>query len=200
MAQAERESLAASCWDKPNRRSPRNLLEAADIYGCSPAALQLRAMNIIYETTKERRATDRAMPTAMVDSMNPGLVGLAAAHGLAAKRRLTAKSSRGAKRGALLHAPQLVRLRQAAREAAVSARLPRQSDNSLALMLCSRPAESFQVSPALSSKNSANVTKSRWNTFAAAHRGAPSPAPGRAGTAPSCGWCRSRRRYRPPPS
>src|SRR3989440_4055850 len=32
-----------------------------------------------------------------------------------------------------------------------SARLPRQSDNSLALMLCSRPAESFQVNPALSS-------------------------------------------------
>ena len=37
-------------------------------------------MNIIYETTKERGATI-LMPTAMVDSMNPGVVGLAAASG-----------------------------------------------------------------------------------------------------------------------
>ena len=35
-----------------------------------PAALQLRAMNIIYETTKER-GTTILMPTSMVDSMNP---------------------------------------------------------------------------------------------------------------------------------
>src|SRR4051794_25351372 len=33
-----------------------------------------------------------------------------------------------------------------------SARLPRQSDNSFQLMLCSRPEESFQVRPALESK------------------------------------------------
>ena len=46
----------------------------ADIYGRSPAALQLRALNIIYETTKERGATI-LMPTAMVDAMNPtGLI------------------------------------------------------------------------------------------------------------------------------
>ena len=35
-----------------------------------PTALQLRAMNIIYETTKERGATI-LMPSSMVDSMNP---------------------------------------------------------------------------------------------------------------------------------
>jgi hypothetical protein len=46
-------------------------VEAAEIYAQSPAALQLRAMNIIYETTKERGATI-LMPTAMVDAMNPG--------------------------------------------------------------------------------------------------------------------------------
>jgi hypothetical protein len=34
--------------------------------------LQLRAMNIIYETTKERGATI-LMPTSMVDSMNPAV-------------------------------------------------------------------------------------------------------------------------------
>jgi hypothetical protein len=52
-------------------------VEAAEIYARSPAALQLRAMNIIYETTKERGATI-LMPTAMVDAMNPGaMLGLA---------------------------------------------------------------------------------------------------------------------------
>ncbi|MDB5448290.1 MAG: rane protease subunit, stomatin/prohibitin, partial [Phenylobacterium sp.] len=39
--------------------------------------LQLRAMNIIYETTKERGATI-LIPSAMVDAMNPGgILGLA---------------------------------------------------------------------------------------------------------------------------
>ena len=39
-------------------------------YADHPAALQLRAMNIIYETTKERGATI-LIPTSMVNSMNP---------------------------------------------------------------------------------------------------------------------------------
>jgi hypothetical protein len=41
-------------------------------YADHPWALQLRAMNIIYETTKERGATI-LMPTSMVDSMNPAV-------------------------------------------------------------------------------------------------------------------------------
>jgi hypothetical protein len=45
-------------------------VEAAKIYADHPAALQLRAMNIIYETTKER-GTTILIPTSMVDSMNP---------------------------------------------------------------------------------------------------------------------------------
>lgn len=54
-------------------------VEAADIYARSPAALQLRAMNIIYETTKEGGATI-LLPTSMVDAMNPGgILGLAQA-------------------------------------------------------------------------------------------------------------------------
>ncbi len=48
----------------------QKFVEAAEIYARTPAALQLRAMNIIYETTKERGATI-LMPTAMVDAMNP---------------------------------------------------------------------------------------------------------------------------------
>jgi hypothetical protein len=54
----------------------QKFLEAANIYAENPAALQLRAMNIIYETTKERGATI-LIPTMMVDSMNAGgLMGL----------------------------------------------------------------------------------------------------------------------------
>ena len=45
-------------------------------YADHPAALQLRAMNIIYETTKERGATI-LMPTSMVDAMNPGAAAFA---------------------------------------------------------------------------------------------------------------------------
>jgi len=45
-------------------------VEAAMIDADHPAALQLRAMNIIYETTKERGATI-LMPTSMIDSMKP---------------------------------------------------------------------------------------------------------------------------------
>jgi hypothetical protein len=56
----------------------QKFLQAANIYASNPVALQLRAMNIVYETTKERGATI-LMPSAMVDCMNPGgLAGLAA--------------------------------------------------------------------------------------------------------------------------
>jgi hypothetical protein len=50
----------------------QKFVEAAETYAKSPTALQLRAMNIIYETTKERGATI-LMPTSMVDAMNPAL-------------------------------------------------------------------------------------------------------------------------------
>src|ERR1700735_996216 len=77
-AQAERERLARVLLGQAEQEGAIKFVEAADIYGKSPAALQLRAMNIIYETTKERGATI-LMPSAMVDAMNPGgLLGLAA--------------------------------------------------------------------------------------------------------------------------
>ena len=79
-AQAEREKLARVLLGQAEQEIAQKFVEAADIYARSPAALQLRAMNIIYETTKERGATI-LIPTAMVDSMNPGVVGLATASG-----------------------------------------------------------------------------------------------------------------------
>ncbi|THD81810.1 MAG: slipin family protein [Phenylobacterium sp.] len=75
-AQAQREAAARIHLGQAEQEVAIKFVEAADIYARSPAALQLRAMNIIYETTKERGATI-LMPTAMVDAMNPGgLLGL----------------------------------------------------------------------------------------------------------------------------
>lgn len=85
-AQAERERLARVALAQAEQEVAARFVEAAEIYGRSPAALQLRAMNIIYETTKEGGATI-LLPTAMVDSLNPGgVIGLAQA-GLAAQTR-----------------------------------------------------------------------------------------------------------------
>jgi regulator of protease activity HflC (stomatin/prohibitin superfamily) len=75
-AQAEREKEARVILGAAEQEVAQKFLEAANIYAENPAALQLRAMNIIYETTKERGATI-LIPTMMVDSMNAGgLMGL----------------------------------------------------------------------------------------------------------------------------
>ena len=71
-AQAEREKQARVILGSAEAEVAGKFVEAAEIYAQSPAALQLRAMNIVYETTKERGATI-LMPTSLVDSMNPGL-------------------------------------------------------------------------------------------------------------------------------
>jgi regulator of protease activity HflC (stomatin/prohibitin superfamily) len=69
-AQAEREKQARVILGSAEAAIAGQFVEAANIYAGHPEALQLRAMNIIYETTKERGATI-LMPSAMVDSMNP---------------------------------------------------------------------------------------------------------------------------------
>ena len=69
-AQAERERLARVALAQAEQEVAIKFVEAADIYARSPAAMQLRAMNIIYETTKER-GTTILIPTSMVDAMNP---------------------------------------------------------------------------------------------------------------------------------
>lgn len=76
-AQAEREKEARVILGAAEKAVAQSFLDAANIYAQNPAALQLRAMNIIYETTKERGATI-LIPTSMVDAMNPGnIMGLA---------------------------------------------------------------------------------------------------------------------------
>ena len=88
-AQAEREKQARVILGSAEAAIAGKFVEAASIYDGHPGALQLRAMNIIYETTKERGATI-LIPTAMVDSMNP-VVALALAGGDIAGRDLAGR-------------------------------------------------------------------------------------------------------------
>jgi regulator of protease activity HflC (stomatin/prohibitin superfamily) len=75
-AQAERERQARVILGQAEEDVAQKFVNAAKLYASSPEALQLRAMNIIYETTKERGATI-LMPTSMVDAMNPGAAAFA---------------------------------------------------------------------------------------------------------------------------
>jgi regulator of protease activity HflC (stomatin/prohibitin superfamily) len=75
-AQAEREKQARVTLGAAEEEVAQRFVNAAKLYATSPEALQLRAMNIIYETTKERGATI-LMPSAMVDAMNPGAAAFA---------------------------------------------------------------------------------------------------------------------------
>jgi len=77
-AQAEREKQARMILGSAEAAIAGQFVEAANIYAGHPVALQLRAMNIIYETTKERGATI-LMPSSMVDSLNPSAATLALA-------------------------------------------------------------------------------------------------------------------------
>jgi regulator of protease activity HflC (stomatin/prohibitin superfamily) len=80
-AQAEREKQARVILGSAEVEIAGQFVDAARTYAAFPIALQLRAMNIVYETTKERGATI-LIPSSMVDSMNPSvslaLAGLAA--------------------------------------------------------------------------------------------------------------------------
>ncbi|HUH83002.1 MAG TPA: slipin family protein [Stellaceae bacterium] len=69
-AQAERERQARVILGTAEEEIAQKFVAAARVYADNPVALQLRAMNIVYETTKERGATI-LMPSAMVDFMNP---------------------------------------------------------------------------------------------------------------------------------
>jgi regulator of protease activity HflC (stomatin/prohibitin superfamily) len=77
-AQAEREKEARVILGSAEAAVAAQFVEAAKTYGDHPMAFQLRAMNIIYETTKER-GTTILIPTSMVDAMNPGTLAMALA-------------------------------------------------------------------------------------------------------------------------
>jgi hypothetical protein len=86
-AQAEREKQPRVILGPAEAAIAGKFVDAALTYADNPAALQLRAMNSIYETTKERGATI-LIPTSMVDSMNP-VVALALAGQETAPRKVS---------------------------------------------------------------------------------------------------------------
>jgi regulator of protease activity HflC (stomatin/prohibitin superfamily) len=79
-AQAEREKEARVILGSAEAAIAQKFVDAAKTYAGELAALHLRAMNIIYETTKERGATI-LMPTSMVDSMSVALPAAVLAQG-----------------------------------------------------------------------------------------------------------------------
>jgi regulator of protease activity HflC (stomatin/prohibitin superfamily) len=89
-AQAEREKQARIILGAAEAEIAGRFVEAAKIYAGQAGALQLRAMNIIYETTKER-GTTILMPSSMVDSMNPAAVAVALAAPAVAPRAVAEK-------------------------------------------------------------------------------------------------------------
>ncbi|MBN9563786.1 MAG: serine hydrolase [Alphaproteobacteria bacterium] len=80
-AQAEREREARIILGSSEQQVAQTFVDAARIYASTPGAMQLRAMNLVYEATKERGMTI-VVPSAMADSMNAGgLAGLLNAAG-----------------------------------------------------------------------------------------------------------------------
>jgi regulator of protease activity HflC (stomatin/prohibitin superfamily) len=98
-AQAEREKEARIILGSAEAEIASKFVEAARLYVDNPQALQLRAMNIVYETTKERGATI-LMPSAMVDSMNPAALAAALTQTVAVGDRARPKASAPPKRAA----------------------------------------------------------------------------------------------------
>lgn len=76
-AQADREREARIILAESERQVANEMERAASVYHRDPVALQLRAMNMTYESIKERGAL-MVVPTEMVSSMS-GLVGMASA-------------------------------------------------------------------------------------------------------------------------
>jgi regulator of protease activity HflC (stomatin/prohibitin superfamily) len=77
-AQAEREREARTILGQAERDIAARFVEAAETYHNNPVALQLRAMNILYEGLRARGSL-MVVPSGVADSINIGsLAGLAA--------------------------------------------------------------------------------------------------------------------------
>lgn len=76
-AQADRERMARTILGDAERQVAQSFVEAAEMYNNNPVALQLRAMNILYEGIKEN-ASLIIVPSALADSANIGnILGIA---------------------------------------------------------------------------------------------------------------------------
>ncbi len=81
-AQAERERQARIILGTAETEIASKFVEAADTYAEKPVALNLRAMNMLYESIVKRGSL-MVVPSNLADSLNlPGLMGMAGAAGL----------------------------------------------------------------------------------------------------------------------
>jgi regulator of protease activity HflC (stomatin/prohibitin superfamily) len=81
-AQAERERQARIILGTAETEIASKFVEAAEMYRENPTALNLRAMNMLYESIVKRGSL-MVVPSGLADSLNmPGLMGLAGAAGM----------------------------------------------------------------------------------------------------------------------
>jgi regulator of protease activity HflC (stomatin/prohibitin superfamily) len=81
-AQAERERQARIILGTAETEIASKFVEAAERYAASPVALNLRAMNMLYESIVKRGSL-MVVPSGLADSLNlPGIMGMAGAAGL----------------------------------------------------------------------------------------------------------------------
>jgi regulator of protease activity HflC (stomatin/prohibitin superfamily) len=81
-AQAERERQARIILGTAETEIAHKFVEAADAYRDHPAAMNLRAMNMLYESIVKRGSL-MVVPSGLADSLNvPSLLGMTGAAGL----------------------------------------------------------------------------------------------------------------------
>ncbi len=81
-AQAERERQARIILGTAETEIAHKFVEAADLYRDHPEAMNLRAMNMLYESIAKRGSL-MVVPSGLADSLNvPGIMGMAGAAGL----------------------------------------------------------------------------------------------------------------------
>ncbi len=71
-AQAERERQARTILGQAEQEIAEKFMEAAKSYQDNPVALQLRAMNILYEGMRSSNSTIMLVPSSTLDTMNLG--------------------------------------------------------------------------------------------------------------------------------
>lgn len=77
-AQADREKEARVILAESEIKVAEQMEQASTVYARNPAAMQLRAMNMTYESIKERGAL-MVIPSGMAESIDTGVIGMAAA-------------------------------------------------------------------------------------------------------------------------
>ncbi|MHB1168005.1 MAG: slipin family protein [Longimicrobiales bacterium] len=87
-AQAERERQARIILGTAETEIASKFVEAAERYSESPVALNLRAMNMLYESIVKRGSL-MVVPSGLADSLNlPGVMGMAGAAGLTGEAKV----------------------------------------------------------------------------------------------------------------